>query len=452
VAVAALAVVAAAAIVVPAAAQAASHRSKPVLAEGVGMREHPSSRVRALQRALVRHGYTIGPAGIDGRFGPRTRSAVRRAQHRHHLRVDGIVGPRTRRALSLGVTSRAASTHRGRSTTSQRSSAAPAEPSPTPAPVASRPAPAPAPARLSSHQSSSALLAVIPLVAVIAALFGLAYYRRRRRHAARIAAYHLGAVPRPSLGDTPGAAATGDVPAIPTSAAAAASSGGLARGAPVIGYVTEPITTGRELQRSPERNIERACKRAGWQLVDIARDRDDGRILERPSLSRALERIANGEARALVVNDARLLSRSADFATFVQWFRDGDAAFVALDLGLDTSTPEGTRVASALVTLNGWAGEWLNGRTRRSLADLRPKAAASRRLTVGERPEVLARIGELTESGLSAEQIADQFNDERVPTLFGTEKWWPSSVHAGLRYLRAGSKSKAEEGSATERS
>jgi DNA invertase Pin-like site-specific DNA recombinase len=195
----------------------------------------------------------------------------------------------------------------------------------------------------------------------------------------------------------------------------------------------------------PERDIECACERSGWQLVEVVRDREDGSILERPALTGALERITAGQAHGLVVNDARLLSRSVDFAKFVQWFRDAEAALIALDLGLDTSTTEGRRVASALITLNGWAGEWIASRTRHSLADIRPNGGADGRLAISERPEVLERIGRMHEAGMAPEEIAEELNDERVPTLFGTQKWWPSSVQTGLRYWRAGSVARLEK-------
>src|SRR5919197_3014040 len=123
---AAVLVAVAAAAVLPAAAGAATHRSKStgaathkstsVLAQGIGMKSHPSTRVRQLQRALVRHGYSVGPAGVDGRFGPRTRIAVRRAQRHHHIKVDGVVGPATRRALRLGAESHARASHKPRTT------------------------------------------------------------------------------------------------------------------------------------------------------------------------------------------------------------------------------------------------------------------------------------------------------------------------------------------------
>jgi DNA invertase Pin-like site-specific DNA recombinase len=212
---------------------------------------------------------------------------------------------------------------------------------------------------------------------------------------------------------------------------------GLQPGDLVIGCITG-ANGGGVRRRSPEREIERACERGGWQLVEIVQDEHDyGAILERPALAGALDRIARGEAQGLVVNDARLLSRSADFAKFVAWFRDADAALVALDLGLDTSTPEGSRVATALITLNGWAGQWIASRTRQSMVPLRGSGAKARPLSDEDRADLLDRIAALHDSGLGSQEIADQLNDERVPTLYNTDRWWPSSIQAALRYWRA---------------
>jgi hypothetical protein len=196
----------------------------------------------------------------------------------------------------------------------------------------------------------------------------------------------------------------------------------LQAGAPVIGYVTAPTPPVNGDLSPAELAIERACERHGWQLVAIVRDREDGRILERPGLSHALEQIADGQAEGLVVNDARLLSRSLDFGGLVNWFRDAEAALVGLDLGLDTSTPQGRRMASTLIMVNGWAGERI---ARRASVSAMPSRA------------LLERIAAMYRDDMSLPAIAAQLNEEHVETPSGSHMWWPSTVQTCLRYWRA---------------
>jgi hypothetical protein len=236
--------------------------------------------------------------------------------------------------------------------------------------------------------------------------------RRRRRRGNGRTAVHTEAVrptPAPMPAPEPEPQPEAKVSRMPT---------GLEPGSPVIGYVTTDDANGR--LTPPERAIERACERAGWRLVAIVRDRDGGRLLDRPGLSHALDQIADGQAGGLVVTDARLLSRSMDFAGLVSWFQESDAALIALDLGVDTSTPEGSRVASTLVTINGWA----SGR-------IAARAAAARK-------QLLERIATMhDEEGMSLQAIADQLNAEGVRTLSGADAWWPSGVQTALRYWRS---------------
>lgn len=77
---------------------------------------------------------------------------------------------------------------------------------------------------------------------------------------------------------------------------------------------------------------------------------ESGKSLDRPALRAALEEIAAAGAAGLVVAKLDRLSRSvADFAALLEWFTEAEATLVAMDLGIDTSTPGGRLVANVFV-------------------------------------------------------------------------------------------------------
>jgi DNA invertase Pin-like site-specific DNA recombinase len=247
--------------------------------------------------------------------------------------------------------------------------------------------------------------------------------------------------PEGDLRSPPPTAPTGaDPPAVPR--AVRPSRFGLRDGEPVIGYVTVPGDPDAGGTDPSRRAIELACQRAGWRLLDVLHEIERPRTAQLPALSAALQRIADGEARGLVVSHARLLGDSiVDLAALMTWFREARAAFIALDLGLDTSTPQGTRVAMALIRLSGWdRGGVVNGE-RRGLAELRPRNGWHRNgshqpaLDQG-RAELLRRLAAMEDDDMSLQEMADQLNADGVPTINGSDTWWPSSVRTALRYAR----------------
>jgi DNA invertase Pin-like site-specific DNA recombinase len=207
----------------------------------------------------------------------------------------------------------------------------------------------------------------------------------------------------------------------------------------VIGYLTVPADLGADEASASSDAIRAACVRAGWKLTEVVRDRESGRILERPGLRYALERIASDKANALVISELQHVSRSiVDLGALMAWFRDTEATLIALDLRIDTSTREGYHVASTLIALSDWESERIASRTRNGLAELRALGQPTGRPAVSDRPELLERICAMREANLSLRAIADQLNAEQIPTLRGGKEWRPSSIQAALGYRRPG--------------
>lgn len=70
----------------------ASIRRNPLTPATRGSRPHETKLV---QNRLVKLGYSVGSAGVDGDYGPATVRAVRGFQRAARIREDGIVGPIT---------------------------------------------------------------------------------------------------------------------------------------------------------------------------------------------------------------------------------------------------------------------------------------------------------------------------------------------------------------------
>jgi DNA invertase Pin-like site-specific DNA recombinase len=184
--------------------------------------------------------------------------------------------------------------------------------------------------------------------------------------------------------------------------------------------------------------IRQACEVSGWRLVELVTDRDNGRrSLERPGIGYALDRIAAGDAEGLVVSEiTRLVRSQVDLALLLRCFRKHDAALIALDLDLDTSTAEGRRIADVLIALGEWEQGRIATKTRTVLADAKANGRRIGRPSLSDRPQLRRYIAELRAGGMTLQAIADRLNDEGVPTLRGGAKWRPSSVQASAGYRR----------------
>jgi len=89
-------------------------------------------------------------------------------------------------------------------------------------------------------------------------------------------------------------------------------------------------------------------------------------------------------------------------------------SLVALDLGVDTSTPSGEMMASVLATFAQFERRLIGQRTRDALAVKRAQGIQLGRPR-GISEEVVERVGRLHEAGLSVAAIARKLNEETSP-------------------------------------
>lgn len=203
----------------------------------------------------------------------------------------------------------------------------------------------------------------------------------------------------------------------------------------MVGYLrvstNEQAASGAGLE-AQEAAIRAEATRRGWTLHAIHTDAGiSGRSLtKRPALDAALADVESGVAGGIVVAKLDRLSRSLlDFAGLMERAQDKGWNLVALDLGIDLSTPAGEFMASVMASAAQWERRIIGQRTKDALATR--KAAGVR---LGRPPnvpaDVIEHIRSQREGGATLAAIADDLTSRGVATAQGGERWYPSTVRA----------------------
>ena len=202
----------------------------------------------------------------------------------------------------------------------------------------------------------------------------------------------------------------------------------------VVGYVrvsTSEQGDSRLGLEAQSRAIEREADRRGWTVVPVA-DVASGRDLDRPGAETALDLLQRRQAGVLVVAKLDRWSRLLlDAAATMQRARRERWAFVALDLGVDTTTATGRLVANVMASVAEWEREVIGQRTAEALAAKRAQGVRLGRPRTMPR-HVTERVLELRAQGLSLARIADALTAETLPTERGGQRWWASTVQGVL--------------------
>lgn len=177
--------------------------------------------------------------------------------------------------------------------------------------------------------------------------------------------------------------------------------------------------------------IDAEITRRGWTLSRMCQDVASGKSrARRPGLAEALAEIHDGRAGTLMVAKLDRLSRSLiDFAQIMADAQRQGWNIVALDLGVDLSTPAGEFLASVMASAAQWERRIIGQRTADAL---RARKAAG--VVLGRPRTVTDHVADYIRTrraeGDSYDRIARTLNAEDIPTGQGGAAWHASTVRA----------------------
>lgn len=174
----------------------------------------------------------------------------------------------------------------------------------------------------------------------------------------------------------------------------------------------------------------------GWEVVHHAKDAGVSAksMKSRPALAKALDMLDKGEADVLVAAKLDRLSRSCvDFGGLLARSKRRGWSIVCVDLGVDTSNPQGQLMANVVMAFAEFERELIAERTKASHAVRRNRGQRA-----GQEPilpaDVRRRIARERRQGRTLKAIADGLTSDRIPTAKGGG-WFPSTVAHVLRSL-----------------
>jgi DNA invertase Pin-like site-specific DNA recombinase len=225
----------------------------------------------------------------------------------------------------------------------------------------------------------------------------------------------------------------------------------------VIGYARvsteEQAASGLGLEDQRQRVAQEADRRS-WSVTWIEDAGYSAKDLNRPGIGSALAALREGDADALVVAKLDRLSRSLmDFAGLMERARKEGWAVIALDLGVDMTTPAGEMMANVMASFAQYERRLIGQRTRDALAVLKSQGRRLGR-PVLVLPSTAERIGLWRAAGATYQGCADALNAAGVPTAHGGQRWYASTVRSVLRSIDLDAESNAVQetsGSCSER-
>ncbi|MFK4761559.1 recombinase family protein [Microbacterium sp. ZW T5_45] len=201
----------------------------------------------------------------------------------------------------------------------------------------------------------------------------------------------------------------------------------------MIGYLRvsteEQASSGLGLDAQRD-TIQRYADGHGWDVVWYEDAGLSAKSLARPQLQAALTRLHTAPKRrdvdGIVVAKLDRLSRSvADFASVLELARSRKWALVAIDLGVDTSTPTGELVANVMMSVAQWERRVIGERTSAAMQAAKRQGRHMGRVSVLPEATGARLLALRTTRTLAA--TADVLNAEGLTTATG-HHWTENSV------------------------
>lgn len=193
---------------------------------------------------------------------------------------------------------------------------------------------------------------------------------------------------------------------------------------------------GLEAQRA---TIERYADAHGWDLVWYVDEGLSAKSLDRPQLQAALTRLhvipRRRDVDGIVVAKLDRLSRSVhDFSGILKLSAGRKWAVIAIDLGVDTSTPTGKLVANVMMSVAEWEREVTGERTSAAM-----QAAKRQGRHMGRVSKLPPETGDRLLSFRKTHTLAgtaDELNAEGLTTATGAP-WSANTVAKAQKRVTA---------------
>lgn len=153
---------------------------------------------------------------------------------------------------------------------------------------------------------------------------------------------------------------------------------------------------------------------------------------DRPGLADSLSALTGCRTGVLVAAKAdRLARKASDLLSLRDLAERQGWSLAAADGSIDMITPHGRAMTTVMSAFAELERDLISSRTREALAAR--KAAGIRLGRPSQLPaDVRERIAREHAGGSGLTQIAQRLNDDRVPTVRGGARWYPSTVRAAL--------------------